>query len=178
MAAFVPADMGQLVVPTNGVRKTAASSRTVLQRKAHSARPSCRVKMMATVIDVTGQIVPLDLDYMKEELDNPLKEIQETICSFMNRDHLGDLLQYVHNFSDMLTEEAMEEVTQVELFQVDQYGLSIEIVLCGKEDERCVCLRPKVPWRGENNEERRCDTVDDVLFCLGEMSQRCGLPAP
>lgn len=139
-----------------------------------ASRKSERVRMMATMIDASGRVVQLDLSFADDEFENPLQEIQETICTFMNRDHIGDLLQYVHNFSDILPAEAIDEVTQVQLYRVDQFGLDIEIMLCGKEDERCVCLRPKVLWHGKE----RCDTVDDVLYCLAEMSQRCGLPAP
>ena len=148
--------------------------RVVCVERSDAVRAARRaVLRMATVYDASGHVYVSDSE---DELENPLSHVNLAICEFMSRDHRADLLEYVAQFSDVLPDRS--EVERVELFDIDQFGMNIEVTLCAINDERCVCLRPKILWRGSDKLVRQCDSVDEVLECLSAMSLSCGLPPP
>eukprot|EP00184_Porphyridium_aerugineum_P005488 CAMPEP_0184694232 /NCGR_PEP_ID=MMETSP0313-20130426/2261_1 /TAXON_ID=2792 /ORGANISM="Porphyridium aerugineum, Strain SAG 1380-2" /LENGTH=180 /DNA_ID=CAMNT_0027152493 /DNA_START=29 /DNA_END=571 /DNA_ORIENTATION=+ len=151
----------------NQVRNPLAITRFNTTRAA-----SLKSLNMVVVYDAEGRVVHSIMDDIAEaggtKQENPLKEIAPTICQYMNKEHCLDLIQYVCKYSDTLSDD-LSEVEKVELYDINQEGMSIEVVLCRQDN--CVCIHPEIPWYGN----KVCTTADDVIESLSLMSRSCGL---
>jgi hypothetical protein len=94
-----------------------------------------------------------------------------TICRYMNENRQDHLISYLRRFGSGDLAASLDELERVEMTQVDEYGFELDLIMCSQARNNCVCVHERLSWPDGGH----CDTVEQCVEKLSDMSQRCGL---
>eukprot|EP00179_Madagascaria_erythrocladioides_P022359 CAMPEP_0198336502 /NCGR_PEP_ID=MMETSP1450-20131203/21029_1 /TAXON_ID=753684 ORGANISM="Madagascaria erythrocladiodes, Strain CCMP3234" /NCGR_SAMPLE_ID=MMETSP1450 /ASSEMBLY_ACC=CAM_ASM_001115 /LENGTH=156 /DNA_ID=CAMNT_0044041245 /DNA_START=114 /DNA_END=584 /DNA_ORIENTATION=+ len=135
--------------------------------QARGLQRSCLRAGRARAVRRTMRAVAIPVDGGGQS--DPLAEVASTVTRYMNSERSRDVLEYALNFGTSVDRETPIESWR--LLDVRKWGLIIEIMLCEKNDDKCVCIEEQIKWL----DGAHVDSTDGLVAELSNLSKSCGL---